>query len=209
MAPGRVTGGSRTFTKILLGVVAAVAALDLLLLGMGSAGPRSFHHLAIAAGFAAAAAAAWEAVARSVEGGRRVRPLAWAAFPVAVFLALGAVPFLVMSVHPPLEGILYPVEARVVEPLAIEVSFPRPVLPGTINLSLDASIVSSGYVARNPGVFAWRTPQRLTIDLARIVADMSIRRPRELGINTSTVKNAPRMLYETGDPVPEQRIQLR
>lgn len=209
MAPGRVTGGSRTFTKILLGVVAAVAALDLLLLGMGSAGPRSFRHLAIAAVLAAAASAAWEPVARSVESGRKVRPLAWAAFPVAVFLALGALPFLVMSVHPPLEGLLYPVEARVVEPLAIEVSFPRPVIPGTINVSLDASIISSGYVSRNPGVFAWRTPQHLTIDLERIVADMSIRRPSELGINTSMVADAPRMLYETGEPVPEQRIRLR
>ena len=114
MGEGRITPSRRTYTKVVLGAVVVVMLLDLLLLALDFVSARAFRHLAVAAILAVGGALLWEPVAR-IKPGQAALTLAWIAFPSSMLLALATMPFLAMSVFPPLEGILFRVEAQINE----------------------------------------------------------------------------------------------
>jgi len=207
MGEGRVTPGRRTYTKVVLGAVLVVALLDLLLLGLGFVGARAFRHLAVAALLATLGALLWEPVARiRVSQGTPI--LAWVAFPASMLTALATLPFLAMSVFPPLEGILFRIEAHVSRSTStIEVAFPRPVRPGNVNIRFDRKAISQADIRKQPQAFRWITPQVLEIDMERMLKVLAAPRPRTLEINT--VPGMSPFRYQSGEAVPEQRVALK
>jgi len=207
MAEGRVAPSPHTYTKVVLSAVLFVALLDLLFLGLGFVGVRAFRHLTVAALLAVLGALAWEPVAR-IKAGSRAPAIAWVLFPAAMLLALASLPFLAMSIYPPLEGMLFRVEARVSEATGtIEVSFPQPVQPDGVNLRFDRTEISNTDVRRNPQAFRWKTPQVLAIDMQHMLEVLAVRRPIALEINT--VPGVTPFRYQSGEPVPEQRLALK
>jgi len=207
MGEGRVAPSPRTYTKVVIGAVLVVTLLDLVLLGLGFVGARAFRHLSVAAILAVVGALAWEPVAR-IRAGHGVPTLTWVAFPASMLLALATLPFLAMSVFPPLEGILFRVEAHVSEATGrIAVSFPRPVQPHGVNVRFDRKEISQADIRKYPQAFRWRNPQVLEIDMRRMLEVLAAPRPRALEINT--VPGVTPFRYQSGELVPEQRVALK
>jgi len=206
---GRVGRRRRGYTKALLSILLFTAVLNLLLQGLGFVGPETLGPLGIGAGSILAGAGLWEVVER---GARESRPGlgTWLAFPFAMFLAVAALPFLGMAVYPPLRDFILRegrIEART-QGSALEIEFPRAVAPGPLNLRIDGVDVPSGYGDRASGPMRWKGPLRLIIDMERLSAELpgSPLRPSMATING--VRGVPRMRYETGEPVPRQRLLL-
>ena len=203
-----MTLGKRAYTRILLTLVAGVAAYDLLLWGLALAGPRTWHHLAIGAALAAAGCVAWEPVARRVERDGVIQPLAWIAFPAAMLFGIAAVPFLAFSAYPALEGLVFRVEARIVAPGGdLEVSFPRPMEPWNVNLRIGPNPVAAAHLTGATPLVSWPSSQVLRIRLDELLDAEGWRPPGWIEINT--VGELAPMRYEGGDPVPQQRVPLR
>jgi hypothetical protein len=125
-----------------------------------------------------------------------------------MLLALATLPFLAMSVFPPLEGILFRVEAHVREATGtIEVSFPRPIRPDGVNVRFDRKEISQANIRRHPQAFRWRNPQILEIDMRRLLEVLAVPRPTALEINT--IPGVAPFRYQSGELVPEQRVALK
>lgn len=201
---------SRTYTKIILAVVATVAVADLLLLGLGFVDRTSFRDWGTGALIALLGALVWEAVEHRTRSDGRIRSSAWVAFPLAIFLAFASLPFFAMSVYPPLRDELTAsgrIEGRWMEKAGVlELFFPRPVLPGDINLKLGPVEITSDAAKKNPEAFQWKGPRTLRVDLRRLekpaLADLAV-----VGINM--IQDSPRFRYETQEVVPLQRVQVR
>jgi len=207
---GRVGRRRRGYTKALLSILLFTAVLNLLLQGLGFVGPETMQPLGIGAGCILAGAGLWEVVER---GARRDRPRlgTWLAFPLAMFLAIAALPFLGMAVYPPLEDFILR-EGRLeagTQGGTLEIDFPRAVAPGPLNLRIDDVDVPPGLGDRESGPMRWNGPRRLSIDMDRLSTELpgSPLRPSRAMING--VRGVPRMHYETGEPVPRQRLLLR
>ncbi len=206
---GRAVRSPRAYTKLLAGAVAAVTLLDLILLALGSISASGFRHLGTAAVLAALGALAWEPVAWSAGQARRPHALAWIGFPLAALLALAAIPFLAMSAYPPLEGMIFRVEARADEATGtMEVKFPLPVRPGAVNLVLGDLQVPGEYVRRNPGAFHWPSERVLRVELRRVLRDLGTER-RPLTIDINGIPGLSLIRFASGEPVPKQRVALK
>jgi hypothetical protein len=127
-----------------------------------------------------------------------------------MILAAASLPFLAVAVYPPLREFILRegrVEART-SGSVIEIGFPKPVAPGPVNLRIDGFDVPPGQAERAPGAVRWSGSRLLGVDMERISAELpgAPRRPATVFINA--VRSVPRMRYETGDPVPRQRLLL-
>jgi hypothetical protein len=207
---GRVAGRRRGYTKALLSILLFAAILNLLLQGLGFVGLETLRPLGIGAACIVLGACLWEVVERGARGGRP-SPGAWLAFPLAMFLAVASLPFLGMAVYPPLEDFILRegrIEART-SGSAIEIDFPRLVIPGPLNLRIDGVDLPPGLGERPSDPLRWSGARRIVIDLERLSAELpgTPRRPTRVAVNA--VLGVPRMRYETGEPVPRQTLTLR
>lgn len=213
MAEGQIEGPdkrSRAYTKILLTVVGTVALSDLLSLGLGFLEWSAFQDWAKGAFMALLGALAWEVVERRTKQDGKLRAIAWFAFPLAILLAFASLPFLAMSVYPPLKDSLTSsgrVEARILETTGIlEIFFPRPVIQRDINLKLGSVDVTTDSVKENPDAFQWKSPRTLAVDWRRLLKGSS---PPSLTVGVNMIPRAPRFRYETHEEVPPQRVPVR
>lgn len=209
--PGRVRTARRGYTKVVLSLLGTAAVLNILLQGLGFVGLETLKPLGTGALLMAASAVVWEVIERRTRGEPRPGVLSWMAFPLAVFLAVAALPFLGMAIYPPLEEFLIAegrVEARM-EGTTLGIYFPRAVVPGPVNIRLDDVEVPPGHAERAGGPIRWSGRHKLSLDLERLAADLpgAPRRPSLAVINA--MAGSPRMRYETGDPVPHQQVKVR
>ena len=159
----------------------------------------------------------WEVVERHERPGGGVHLSAWVALPLSVFLAFASIPFLAVSVYPPLERFITQrgrVEADLREVdgrLSLSIFFPHTMKKTGLNLTLDSRAVPAEYadaVGREGGaaLIRWESFQTLWLDLDAILNDLDLKRPGTLGVNT--LPNAPKFTYQSGDPVPPQQVPI-
>ncbi len=193
----------------------------------GSVPERIFVYLGLAAACVLVASLAWEIVVREVlahearsreEGavGMAEGPpgaLAWVAFPVAIFLSLASLPFLVLVVYPPAEE-LFTESGRVTASvsrgsagLLLHLDFPEPTMQRGENLRINGTPLPQGYVRDHPEVFVWRGGQTLSLAVEPLLRDLRLERIDSVGINQ--LSGAPRFTYQSGRTVPQQRVMVK
>lgn len=214
----RCCAPKRVYTKVLFGLVAGVALIDLALAGLGFLDRGAFRALGQGFVLILFGALAWEVVERHETGGGKLRFLAWFALPAAILLAFAALPFLALSVYPELGEFFTRqgrVEARMEEALGrltLDILFPHAMEPAGLNLKLDSTPVPETYASepaggKAPAAVRWLSPRTARIDLERIIQDLAIPRPRTVSINTLPL--APRFRFENGEAVPPQTVVLK
>lgn len=197
----------RRFAASVGGLVAGVGALDLVLLASGLLERGAGRYYALATALAVGSIVAWEPVARRGRGARVYDALSWAGFPLAALLLTASVPFFALSVYPPLEGRLFPPRVESIVPQeVIEVTFPRRVRPATPNVSFEGCILSAGFLQEERTAFEWPAPDRLRIQVGRLVRRLGIAWPRELLLNQN--ERVPLLTYEDGSELPALRVRV-
>jgi hypothetical protein len=204
--------GSRGYTKVLAALVLLAALASLLLRALGFFDSVPFRDLGTGAALALVGALAWEVVERCGGKGGARGLVAWMAFPAAAALAIGSIPFLALSVYPPLREFLIRegrVEATIAGDESLEVLFPRPIFGDGINLRIGETDIEPGYATSHPDVFRWRGPRILSVNLGRLHRDVPPVPTRPGAVSINSIPGAPRFRYERGETVPPQRVIIR
>jgi hypothetical protein len=217
-APDAERPSRRPLTRAVAGILLFVAGLDLLLLAMGLGSSRSFVFLGIGAAFGLGACLLWEVVERARARGFRGTPLAWVAFPLALLLGFFQLPFLAISVYPPLEEQLFVRRGRVQayflerQELRLEVAFPELMEAGGNNLRLNSRPVPPGYIREHPELFQWLRAQVLSLSIRPIARDLGLGEVKTVGINDLRDKlgNEEVELFRTqkGERLPAQTVEV-
>ncbi len=132
------------------------------------------------------------------------------AFPVAIFLGLASLPFLVLVVYPPAAayftepGRVTASISRSTSGLLLDLDFPEPTTKQGENLRINGRPLPESYARNHPEVFVWRGAQTLSLRIEPLLRDLGLERIERIGINQ--LAGVPRFTYLSGLTVPQQRV---
>ena len=193
-SPAHPVSGPRSSRRLptlaTLAVLSFVTVVDLLLLAAGLVGGQSFVYLGVAALLGIGACGLWEIVELRHRQGPTGTSLAWFAFPFALLLAFAQIPFLAMSVYPPLAetlgtgGRLETFVREMPDGTFLEICFPEPMQQRGNMLRLDGTLVPPSYFDSHPEHFRWLGARTLSIAIDRVSQDLDIGEIHDVAINS-------------------------